>query len=139
LEEKNHQQQHKSNKDIDPFSRLMFGRRIPRETHKERDNHSQETPEHNEEESFHTRTRPRTNHYDDWLFGRRREEPASDHKHNQHQSQNNQTQLEKIINNIDIGLLMETFGTIVETTKQYKPIIKEIAPFFSKFTNKFKK
>lgn len=137
MEEKDHHQQHKSNKEIDPFSRFMFGRRIPRETHEESDNHSQETPEHNEQESFHTLTR--ANHYNDWFFGRRREESASEHKHSQQQPQNTQTQIEKMMNNIDIGLLMETLDTIVETTKQYKPIIKGIAPFFSKFTSKFKK
>ena len=137
MEEKDHHQQDKANREIDPFSRLMFDHRKPRETHKKSDNHSQETPEQNEQESFHTRTR--ANHYNDWFFGRRREEPASDHQNSQHQTQNAENKIEKFINNVDIGLLMETVDTIVETTKQYKPIIKEIAPFFSKFTNKFKK
>jgi hypothetical protein len=122
LEEKDHHQKHKSNREIDPFSRLMFGNRKPREPHKESDHDSQEIPEQNEQASFKTRA----NHDGDWLFGRRREEPAS-------------SPVENFINNVDIGLLMETFDTLVETTKQYKPIIKGIAPFFSKFTNKFKK
>jgi hypothetical protein len=124
LEEKDHHQKHKSNREIDPFSRLMFGNRErePREPHKESDHDSQEIPEQNEQASFKTRA----NHDGDWLFGRRREEPAS-------------SPVENFINNVDIGLLMETFETIVETTKQYKPIIKGIAPYLSKFTNKFKK
>ena len=135
MEEKDHHQQDKANREIDPFSRLMFGHRKPRETHKESDKYSQEIPEQNERLSFKTRA----NHHDDWFFGRRRNDPASDHQNSQRQTQNAENKIEKFINNVDIGLLMETVDTIVETTKQYKPIIKEIAPFFSKFTNKFKK
>lgn len=128
MEEKDHHQKHKSNREIDPFSRLMFGNRKPREPHKESEEHSQETPEQNEQASFKTRA----NHDDHWFFGRRREEPASENK-------KSQSPVENFINNVDIGLLMETLDTIVETTKQYKPIIKGIAPYLSKFTNRFKK
>lgn len=106
----------------------MFGNRKPREPHKESDHDSQEIPEQNEQASFKTRA----NHDGDWLFGRRREEPASENK-------KSQGPVENFINNVDFGLLMETLDTIVETTKQYKPIIKGIAPYFSKFTKRFKK
>ena len=128
MEGKDHHQEQTSNRELDTFSRLMFGNRKPKETHKESDNHSQEIPEQNEQSSFHTKG----NHHDDWLFGRRRQEAVSDHK-------NTQSPVENFINNVDIGLLMETIDTFVTTTKQYKPIIKEIAPFFSKITKKFKK
>ena len=45
-------------------------------------------------------------------------------------------QIENFINNVDIGLLMETYDTIVTTSKQFKPLIKEAAPFFSKIIEK---
>ena len=135
MEEKDHHQDQTSHREIDPFSRLMFGQRKPKETHTESDNHQQEIPEQNEKTSFHTRA----NYRNDWLFGRRRQEPVSDHKNKPQQTKSAPNQLENLINNVDIGLLMETIDTFVETTKQYKPIIKEIVPFFSKITKKFKK
>jgi hypothetical protein len=120
---------------MDPFSRLMFGNRKPRETQKENENHSQDIPEPTEPLSPDTRS----NHHDDWFFGRRRKEPVSGNKDSQNQTQSTQNQIENFMNNVDIGLLMETYDTIVTTTKQYKPLIKEIAPFFSKISKKFKK
>ena len=43
------------------------------------------------------------------------------------------------MNNVDIDLLLQTYDTLLETTKQYKPLLKGITPFFSKITQKFKK
>ncbi|MEH7115744.1 hypothetical protein V7124_25790 [Neobacillus niacini] len=136
LEGNDHNQKQKSNREMDPFSRLMFGNRKPRESYKESENISQEIPEQKEQLSFDTRS----NHNDDdWFFGRRRKEPVSGNQNRQKQTQNTQNQIENFINNVDIGLLMETFDTIVATSKQFKPLIKEIAPFFSKIYKKFKK
>ncbi|MEH7272888.1 hypothetical protein, partial [Neobacillus vireti] len=49
-------QTHKSNKEMDPFSRLMFGNRKSRETYKESENISQEILEQKEQLSFDTRS-----------------------------------------------------------------------------------
>lgn len=135
MEGNDHHQKQKSNKEMDPFSRFMFENRKTRETLKESKIHSQDIPEQKEHLSFDTRS----NHHDDWFFGRRRKEAVSGNKNRQNQTQNSQNQIENFMNNIDFGLLMETYDTIVTTSKQYKPLIKEIAPFFSKITNKFKK
>ena len=49
-----------------------------------------------------------------------------------------QNQIENFINNVDIELLMETYDTLVTTSKQLKPLIKEITPFFHQISKKFK-
>ncbi|MEH7111705.1 hypothetical protein V7124_04895 [Neobacillus niacini] len=135
MEGNDHNQKHKSNREMDPFSRIMFGNRKPRETYKESENISQEILEQKEQLSFDNRS----NHNDDdWFFGRGRKEPISN-QNRPKQTQNTQNQIENFIKNVDIGLLMETFGTIVATSKQFKPLIKEVAPFLSKINEKFKK
>ncbi|MEH7178865.1 hypothetical protein [Neobacillus vireti] len=136
MEGNDHNQKHKSNREMDPFSRLMFGNRKSRETYKESENISQEILEQKEQLSFDTRSNLNV---DDWFFGRRRKESVSGHQNRQKQTQNTQNKIEHFINNVDIGLLMETFDTIVATSKQFKPLIKEAAPFFSKMYKKFKK
>jgi hypothetical protein len=134
LESNEHNEKHKSNREMDPFTRFMFGTRKSIETYKESENDLQEIREQKEPVSYHIRS----NHNDDdWFFGRRRKEPLSWNQNRQKQPQHTQNTLENFINNIDIGLLMETFDSIVTTTKQYKPIIKELAPFISKIKNKF--
>ena len=117
MEENNHHQEQNSNRELDRFSSFMFGNRKPKGTSKE-----------SEELSLPTRS----NFHDDWIFGRRRKEPELDHK-------TTQNKLENFIDNVDIGLLLETYDTLVTTTQQYKPIIKGIVPFFSKISGKFKK
>ncbi len=136
LEGNNHNEKHKSNREMDPFSRLMFGARKPREAYQESNNNSEEILEQKEQLSFDTRS----NHYNnDWFFGRRRREPVAWNQNRQKQTQNSQNTLENFINNVDIGLIMETYESIVATSKQFKPLIKEVAPFFSKMKNIFKK
>ena len=117
----------KPNGEIDPFSRFIFGNRKQRETYTESENNSQELPEQNEQSSFDNRS-SRT---DDWFFGSRRKEPTQS-------APTIQNQIEDYINNVDIELLMETFDTIVTTSKQLKPLMKEISPFFHRFSKKFK-
>jgi hypothetical protein len=125
-------QKHTSNRETAPFSRLMFGNRKLGDTYKESINNSQEK----EQLSFDTRSSHKD---DDWLFGRRRKEPVSVNQNRQKQTRNIQNKIENFINNVDIGLLMETFDTIGTTSKQFKPLITEIAPIVSKISKKFKK
>ncbi|MDR7238736.1 hypothetical protein [Neobacillus drentensis] len=109
---KNQHQKQKSTREIDPFSKFMFGNRKPRGS-----NHSQESTEQK----------------GDWLFGRRRK--GNENK----ETQTTQNKLENMMNNVDIEQLFETYDTLKTTTEQYKPVLKGITPFFSKFTNKFKR
>ena len=112
MDGKDHHQKEKSTREMDPFSRFMFGNRKPR-----RSNHSTE------------RTEPKG----DWFFGRRRK--GNENK----ETQTTQNKLENMMNNVDIELLLETYDILVTTTEQYKPILKGIVPLISKFTNKFKR
>ncbi|MEY2194047.1 hypothetical protein AB7942_15105 [Neobacillus sp. BF23-41] len=130
-----HHQKQKPTREKDLISRFIFGNRKSRETHKENENHAQESPETNEQLSTDTRS----NRHDDWFFGRRKKEPTTAHKNRQHQTQTTQSKIENFMNNVDIDLLMQTYDTLLETTKQYKPLLKEITPFFSKIGKKFKK
>ena len=84
-------------------------------------------PEQNEQSSFDNRS----NRTDDWFFGSRRKEPTQS-------APTIQNQIENYINNVDIELLMETYDTLVTTSKQLKPLMKEITPFFHRFSKKFK-
>lgn len=104
-------------KSMDHFSSFMFGNRQPRDS----------------KDNSDTRSNPS----DDWFFGRRRKEAGSSNK--DHPTPTTQNKVENFFNNVDIELLFDTYDTIVKTTEQYKPLLKGIAPFFSKFTNKFKK
>ena len=53
-------------------------------------------------------------------------------------AQTPQNQIENFINNLDFELLMETYDMLVDTSKQLKPLMKEITPFFHQFSKKFK-
>jgi hypothetical protein len=132
-----------------------------RASYTESENNSQELPEQNEQSSFDNRS----NRTDDWFFGSRRKEPTSraqtpqnqisfDNRLNRTddwffgsgrkeptpspQPQPIQNQIENYMNNLDLMLLMEIYGTLVNTSKQLKPLIKEITPFFQGLSKKFK-
>ena len=109
------------------FFTIHVWKRKHRETYTESENNSQELPEQNEQSSFDNRS----NRTDDWFFGSRRKEPTSS-------AQTPQNQIENFINNLDIELLMETYDMLVDTSKQLKPLMKEITPFFHRFSKKFK-
>jgi hypothetical protein len=64
-----------------------------------------------------------TDRIDDWFFGSRRKESTQS-------APTIQNQIEDYINNVDIELLMETYDMLVDTSKQLKPLMKEITPFF---------
>ena len=127
MEGNENKQKQKPNGEIDPFSRLIFGNRKQRETYKESENNSQELPEQKNQSTFDNRS----NRIDDWFFGSRRKEPTQS-------APTIQNQIEDYINNVDIELLMETYDTLVTTSKQLKPLIKEISPFFHQIRKKFK-
>ena len=127
MEQNDHQQKTKSNREIDHFSRLMFGNREHRATHKENDNNSQEYLEQNEHKSFESKSKRK----DDWGFGSRRKEPAPS-------AQTLQNQIENLLNNVDFDLLMETYDEVVTLSKQLKPVMKEITPIFQQITKKIK-
>ncbi|MEH7074287.1 hypothetical protein [Neobacillus drentensis] len=120
MEDKDHHRKQKSTREVDRFSKFMFGNRQPRGTSQ------------TEEDST-----SRTKRNDGWFWGRGIRENRT-HNHD-HQPQTMQNKVENIMNNVDIELLFETFETIKATTEQYKPLLKEITPYFSKFTSKFKK
>jgi hypothetical protein len=135
LLERNDHKEQKLNREMNSFSRFMFGNRKPRGSHKESENNSQVNLEQNQRLSFNTRS----NRNDDWIFGHRRKEPVSDNKNSQNRIQNTQNKIENFMNNVDMELLFETFDTLVTTTNQYKPLIKEITPLFGKISKKIKR
>jgi hypothetical protein len=129
LEEIENNKKQKPNGELDRFSRLMFGNRKHRETYNEGDSNSKELPEPEKKEQFSFDSKSYRN--DDWIFGFRRKGPAT-------RTQSTQNQIENILNNVDVELLMETFDMFVTTTKQLKPLFKEVTPFIHRFINKFK-
>ena len=117
----------KPNEEMDHFPRFMFGNSKHRETDKESENNSQESLEQNEHTSFDRNS----NRVDDWFFGFSRKEPTRS-------TPTTQNQIENFLNNLDIELLMETYDSLVTTSKQLKPLIKEISPLFHQISKKFK-
>jgi hypothetical protein len=117
----------KENGEFDNFSSFMFGNSKHRETYNESENNSSEIVEQKEHSSFDSNS----NRIDDWFFGLRRKEPTQS-------APNIQNQIENFINNVDIELLMETYDTLVDTSKQLKPLMKEMSPFFHQIRKKFK-
>ncbi|MED4224718.1 hypothetical protein [Neobacillus cucumis] len=131
LQEDDNHLKKEPNRELDRFSRFMFGVRKQREENKKDEDISQDTPEQKEASSIHRKT----NQFDNWFFGSRRQEVESSAPTRQNQLEQ---QVENILNQVDIGLLMETIDMLVETTKQYKPILKKITPMFNQFKKKFK-
>jgi hypothetical protein len=127
LAENDNKQKQKPNGEIDHFSKFLFGNSKFRETYKKGENDSQELPEQKE----HMSSDSRYNRNNDWFFGVRRKEHTQS-------PQTIQNQIENILNNVDFELLMETIDMFVTTTKPLKPFIKEITPFFHRFSKKFK-
>ena len=68
----------------------------------------------------------RFNRFDDLFLNSRRKKPATS-------TQTIQNQIENLLNNVDLELLMETYDTVVTSSKQLKPLIKKITPFLRKF------
>lgn len=131
LQEDDNHLKKEPNRELDRFSRFMFGVRKQREENKKDEDISQDNPEQKEAPSIHRKT----NKFDNWFFGSRRQEVESSAPTRQNQLEQ---QVENILNQVDIGLLMETIDMLVETTKQYKPILKKFTPMFNQFKKKFK-
>jgi hypothetical protein len=121
------EQKQKHNGEIDHFSRFLFGNNKHRETYKNSEINSQKLFEQKEQSSY-DRVPNRNN---DWFFGVRRKQYTPS-------PQTIPDQIENILNNVDLELLMETVDMFVTTTKQLKPLIKEITPFFHRFSKTFK-
>ena len=68
----------------------------------------------------------RSNRFDDYFLKSRRKKPGTS-------AQTIQNQIENLLNNVDLELLMETYDTVVTSSKQFKPLINKITPFFRKF------
>jgi hypothetical protein len=124
--ENDNQQKQKPKREIDQFSKFMFGNRKHRETY-EGENNSLEISEQKEQSSFIGRT----NRMDDWFFGSRRKESATS-------TPTTQDKIENLLNNVDFDLLMETIDMFVTTSKQFKPLFKEITPLLHRLSKKFK-
>ena len=120
MEGSDHQQKPKPNRETDHFSKLMFGSREHRRTYKE-----------NEQNEHTAAIESKSNWNDDQGFGSRRKEPASS-------VQSLQNQIENMLNNVDFELLMETYDVLVASSKQVKPLINEITPFFHQIRKKLK-
>ena len=127
LVENDNKQKQKPSEEITPFSRFIIGNHKQRETYTKSENNSQEFLEQNEQSSFDSKS----NRIDDWVFGSRRKGPTQS-------VPTTQNQIEDFINNVDIELLMETYGMLIDTSKQLKPLMKEITPLFHRFSKKIK-
>ncbi|PLS02409.1 hypothetical protein [Neobacillus cucumis] len=121
----------KPNKESNRFSGFMFGTNKQGEGNIKDESHSQEIPEQKEPPYFNRKT----NQFDDWILGSRRKE--AEHSALTPQNQVEQ-QIVNLLNKVDVVLLMETVDMLVETTKQYKPLLKGISPKFKQLINKFK-
>jgi hypothetical protein len=120
LAENDNKDKQRPNREIDPFSRFLFGTSKHRETSKESENNSQEMP---------------SNRNNDWFFGTRRKEPVNSAPTTQNQIEH---QIENLLKNVDVEKLMETIDMLADTSKHFKPLIKEITPFFNQMIKKFK-
>jgi hypothetical protein len=128
LEENNNNQKQKQNDEIDPFSKFLFGNSKHREAYKESENNSQEQNKHL---SFQSRSNP----IDDLFFesGRKESEYSTPPPRNEIEYQ-----IEKLLKNVEVEKLTETIDMLVDTSKQFKPLFKEITPFFNQIIKKFK-
>lgn len=113
--------------ELDRFSKLMFRRSRQSDFFDKEEDESQDKPE--QKYSFHFNNK--TNGFDDWFLGKRRKAPEK-------KTDSKLNQIEETLKNVDFELLMETVDMFMTTAKQYKPLIKEISPFFNRFVKKFK-
>ena len=125
--EDDNQQKQESNGEMDRFSRFMFRNSNNREAYKVVEDNSLEWPKQKE----HRSSGRRTNQMDNWIFGFRRKEPET-------RTQAIQNKIENILNIVDYEKLMETIDMCVDTSKQLKPLFKEVSPFLDRFSKKFK-
>ncbi|SDM62580.1 hypothetical protein [Bacillus sp. OK048] len=118
---------HKPNGENDRFTRLMFRNSKQGDLLDENDDHSQVRSEQKNNSNFVRKSYG----FDDWLLGNRRKVPEK-------KSHTTVNQIENTLQKVDLELLMETIDMFATTSKQFKPIIKEISPFFNRFFKKLK-
>lgn len=118
---------HKPNVEMDRFTKLMFRRSKQRDIFDKNEDDSQDMPEQKYNYNFDSKTYG----FDDWFLGKRRRAPEK-------KTHSTLNQIEDTLKKVDFELLMETIDLFVTTSKQYKPLIKEISPFINHFFKKFK-
>ncbi|NHM32884.1 hypothetical protein [Neobacillus terrae] len=112
----------KTERHIDPMAKFLFGGRRFQEDNQEEDFESN----HSERKDFRWQQRPvsrQRNQGNDWLLGGRN-----------HRSQP-QNEIEKVLNQVDYELLMETIDSCYNSYQQIKPLV---FPYLQKFIGKFK-
>jgi hypothetical protein len=119
--------EYKPNGENDRFTRLMFGKSKQSGLIDENEDHSQGKSE----QKYNSKFVKESYGSDDWFLGNRRKNPEK-------KSTTNLNQIENALKQVDLELLMETMHMFMTTFNQYKPIIKEISPFFNRFLKKFK-
>ncbi|WP_419955086.1 hypothetical protein ACN6MT_05815 [Neobacillus niacini] len=119
-----HDKDYKPKGESDRFTRLMFGNSKQSNINDESDDEQVKS-----EQKYNSNFGRESNGHDDWFWGNRRK--ASEKK-------SNLNPIENTLKNVDLEKLMETMHMFVTTSNQYKPIIKEVSPFFNRFLKKFK-
>ncbi|MEC1520741.1 hypothetical protein P9D43_01680 [Neobacillus niacini] len=109
----------------DRFTRLMFG------NSKQSDIDESDDHQVHSEQKNNSKFVRESSGLDDWFLGNRRK--ALEKKSTKHLNT-----IENTLKNVDLELLMETMHMFVTTSNQYKPIIKEVSPYFNSFLKKFK-
>lgn len=110
----------------DTFTRLMFGNSKQSDIMDESADHQVKS-----EQKYNSNFGRKSNGHDDWFWGNRRKAPEK-------KSTKHLNLIENTLKNVDLEMLMETMHMFVTTSNQYKPIMKEISPFFNRFLKKFK-
>jgi type VI protein secretion system component VasA len=118
---------HKSNREKDRFTKLMFRGSKQSDNFEKNEDESQDRQEQN----YRTNFERKTSGFDDWFLGKRKSAPEK-------KTQSTLIKIEDTLKNVDLELLLETIDMFVTTSKQYKPLIKEFSPFISRFIKKFK-
>ena len=120
----------KTERQIDPMAKFLFGGRRFQEVNQEvnREENQEENFEsnHSERKNFRWQQRPfsrQRNPGNDWLLGGR----------NQRSQPRNE--IEKVLNQVDYELLMETIDSCYNSYEQIKPLV---FPYLQKFIGKFK-
>ncbi len=106
----------------DPMAQFLFGgKRKENETRIE-----EEQLKDTKEAPFHDRAFSA----DEWLFGKRDKEPLEPNKFN---GLEEFSQINKLLNNINMEELVENIDTLMNTTSQLKPLWKKLTPLVNKW------
>ncbi|MFE8696361.1 hypothetical protein ACFYKT_08330 [Cytobacillus sp. FJAT-53684] len=117
-----------SNTETDLFSRLMFNSGHSNRSDINKITDSQEI----EEEQIQSAIQ--RNHQNDWLFGARTLDRERMHKEEEPESATLFNH--KLLDNINIGELMENIDILIHSTDQLKPLYKKVTPIINQFLKK---